>query len=149
MGRKPRHQKYDRKYRFLWNFTKWRFENTNLHYFWRWIQWNALENSIPNISGRILEIHHFRPHSGTLNRVSGHQAWRYSSGIFVFEFFMLQSILQHVDIFNWGQFWRILSKITKIVCKFISYTYKLLIESSFRIAKNIRNPWGNYQTLII
>ena len=91
------------------------FENAILQYFSRWIQWNTLKNSIPNIFRRILKIRHFRPHFGTLNPVAGHQASRYSSGTFFFEFLMLQSIRNHVDIFNRDQFWQILKRKTNFL----------------------------------
>ena len=37
------------------------------------------------------------------------------SGTFFFEFLMLQSIANHVDIFNWGQFWPILKRKTNFL----------------------------------
>ena len=49
------------------------FKNAILQYFSRWIQWNTLENSIPNISRRILKIHHFRPHMLGWKNVGQHQ----------------------------------------------------------------------------
>ena len=60
-------------------FIKTIFENAILQYFWRWIQWNTLENSIPNNFRRILKIHHFRPHSGTSSQIVRYQASKYSS----------------------------------------------------------------------
>ena len=91
------------------------FENAILQYFLRWIQWNTSDNSILNISRRILKIHHFRFHSDTSSRVGQYQASKYSSGTFFFEFLMLQSIRNHVDIFNQDEFGQILKRKTKFL----------------------------------
>ena len=93
-------------------FIKTIFKNVILQYFSRWIQWNTLENSIPNISRRILKIHHFRPHSRTSSGPGRHQTSRCSSATFFFEFLMLQTIPNHVDIFDRGHFWQILTRKT-------------------------------------